>query len=195
MIVLLGLLFWAAEQTLIKNPREESADGLLNLYKPVFYFVVFLMGYFVFSHDEVQDKVRKAWLPLMICAVIAGIVLIVTTWGENNTSPQYLCSPMNCLYGWLMCLALIGLFNARYDCTNRFSQYMTRSSYGFYIVHYLVVAAFGYQMKVYTDLPPVAMYIILTVAVFALTPVIYEVLHRIPFIRWCVFGEKKPQKP
>ena len=194
-IVLLGLLFWAAEQTLIKNPREESADGLLNLYKPVFYFVVFLMGYFVFSHDQVQDKVRKAWLPLMICAVIAGIVLIVTTWGENNTSPQYLCSPMNCLYGWLMCLALMGLFNARYDCTNTFSEYMTRSSYGFYIVHYLVVAAFGYQMKVYTDLPPVAMYIILTVAVFALTPVIYEVLHRIPFIRWCVFGEKKPQKP
>jgi len=27
--------------------------------------------------------------------------------------------------------------------------------------------------------------------VFGLSPVIYEVLHRIPFIRWCVFGEKK----
>ena len=190
-IVLLGVLFWAAEQTMIKNPRPDSADGLANLYKPLFYFTVFLMGYFVFSHDEVQDKVKKAWIPLMACAVIAGIILIVTTWGQNNTSPEYLCSPMNCLYGWLMCLAMMGWFNARYDCTNAFSQYMTRSSYGLYIVHYLVIASFGYQMKVHTDLPPVAMYIILTIAVFVLSPAIYEILHRIPFIRWCVFGEKK----
>ncbi|MBR4793226.1 MAG: acyltransferase [Bacteroidaceae bacterium] len=190
-VLLLGVLFWAAEQTLIKNPRPDSADGLANLYKPLFYFTVFLMGYFVFSHDEVQEKVKKAWVPLMACAVIAGIILIVTTWGENNTSPEYLCSPMNCIFGWLMCLAMMGWFNACYDCTNAFSQYMTRSSYGLYIVHYLVVAAFGYQMKVHTQLPPVAMYIILTIAVFTLTPAIYEVLHRIPFIRWCVFGEKK----
>ena len=69
-ILLLGLLYWAAEHTLIMNPREDSADGLLNLYKPVFYFVVFLMGYFVFSHDEVQEKVKKAWIPLMVCAVM-----------------------------------------------------------------------------------------------------------------------------
>jgi hypothetical protein len=49
----------------------------------------------------------------------------------------------------------------------------------------------GYMMKMYTELPPVAMYVILTIAVFTLSPALYEVLHRIPFIRWCVFGEKK----
>ena len=162
-IILLGLLFWAAEQTLI---------------------------YFVFSHDEVQQKVRKAWIPMMACAVISGVILIITTWGQNNTSPEYLCSPLNCLYGWLMCLAMMGWFAARFDCTNPFSQYMTRSSYGLYIVHYLVIAALGYQMKVHTTLPPVAMYLILAVAVFSLSPLIYELLRRIPFIRWSVLGEK-----
>ena len=49
----------------------------------------------------------------------------------------------------------------------------------------------GKGMKMYTELPPVAMYVILTIAVFTLSPALYEVLHRIPFIRWCVFGEKK----
>ena len=34
-------------------------------------------------------------------------------------------------------------------------------------------------------------YVILGVAVFTLSPLLYEVLHRIPFIRWAVFGEKK----
>ena len=148
------------------------------------------MGYFVFSHDEVQQKVRKAWIPMMACAVISGVILIITIWGQNNTSPEYLCSPLNCLYGWLMCLAMMGWFAARFDCTNPFSQYMTRSSYGLYIVHYLVIAALGYQMKVHTTLPPVAMYLILAVAVFSLSPLIYELLRRIPFIRWSVLGEK-----
>ncbi len=190
-IILLGVLFWAGEQTLIKNPRPETADGLINLYKPLFYLVPFLLGYFVFSHDEVQEKVGKVWLPLVICAAAAGIALIVTTFGQDNTSPQYLGSPLNCLYGWLACLAMMGWFKTKFDTTNKFAGYMTRSSYGLYIVHYLVIASFGYMMKMYTQLSPVAMYLILGVAVFALSPLLYEVLHRIPFIRWCIFGEKR----
>ena len=190
-ILLLGLLFWLGEQTLIMNPRPESADGLYNLYKPLFYLIPFLMGYFIFSRDEVQEAVRKAWIPLMAGAVVSGIALIVTTWGENNTTPDYLSSPLNCLYGWLMCLAMMGWFNARFDGTNNFAGYMTRSSFGFYIVHYLVIASIGSMMFYHTQLPPVAMYLILTVAVFTLSPLLYEILRRIPFIRWCVFGIKK----
>ena len=190
-IILLGVLYWAAEQTLIRNPRPESADGLLNLYKPLFYLVPFLMGYFVFSHDEVQEKVKQAWIPLLACAVVAGVLLIGTTFGQDNTSPQYLCSPLNCLYGWLACLGLMGWFQARFDRTGPFAAYMTRSSFGLYIVHYLVVASIGYMLKMHTQLPPVAIYLILTLAVFTLSPLLYELLRRVPFVRWCVFGIKK----
>ena len=189
-IVIGALLFWAGEQTMIQEPRPESLDGLLNLYKPLFYLVPFLMGYFVFSHDKVQAQMAKIWKLLMACAVISGVVLIVTTFGENNTSPQYLGSPLNCLYGWLMCLAMMGWFKACFDGTDAFATYMTRSSFGIYVVHYLVIAGLGYTMKVYTQLPPWAMYMILTLAVFALSPLIYEIIHRIPVIRWCVLGEK-----
>ena len=189
-IIMLGVLFWLGEQTLVRNPRPDSADGLLNLYKPVFYLIPFLLGYFVFSHDAVQEKVKNAWIPLLGCAAVAGIALIVTTFGQDNTSAQYMGSPLNCLYGWLACLAMMGWFNAKFDRTGPFAAYMTRSSFGLYIVHYLVVASLGYMMKMYTQLPPWAMYIILGVAVFTLSPLLYEILHRIPFVRWCVFGEK-----
>ena len=190
-IILLGVLFWVGEQTLIKNPRPESLDGLLNLYKPLFYLVPFLLGYFVFSHDEVQEKLEKAWIPLLACAVVAGAVLIITTFGQDNTSPQYLGSPLNCLYGWLMCLAMMGWFKARFNRTGAFAGYMTRSSYGIYIVHYLVIASLGYMMKYYTSLAPWMMYVILFLAVMVLSPVIYEIIRRIPFVRWCVLGIKK----
>ncbi|MBR5661919.1 MAG: acyltransferase [Bacteroidales bacterium] len=191
-IILLGILFWLGMQTLIRNPRPET--GLLNLYKPLFYLVVFLMGYYVFAHDKVQSRLAGAWIPLLSCAAISGIVLIITTFGQDNTTPQYLCTPLNCLYGWLMCLALMGWFKARFDRTGPVSAYMTRSSYGLYVTHYLFIASLGYMMKVYTDLPPVVMYLILAASVFLLTPVLYEILRRIPVFRWCVYGEKKVDK-
>lgn len=188
-IILLGILFWAGEHTLIRNPRPESLDGLLNLYKPIFYLIPFLLGYFVFSHDEVQERLSKVWAPLLVCAAISGIVLIATTFGQDNTSPEYLGSPLNCLYGWLMCLAMMALFKARFDYTGKFADYMTKSSFGIYIVHYLVIAAVGYNLKVHTNLPPAAMYAILTVAVFTLSPLLYETIRRIPVVKWCVLGE------
>jgi surface polysaccharide O-acyltransferase-like enzyme len=193
-ILLLGVLFWLGEKTLVQHPRPQSADGLWNLYKPVFYMIPFLMGYFVFSHEAVQEKVKKDWIPLLACAVVSGAILIVTTFGQDNTSPQYLGSPFNCVYGWFACLAMMGWFQAKFDRTGPFAGYMTRSSFGFYVVHYLVVASLGYMMKMHTQLPPWSMYVILAVAVFTLSPLLYEVLHRIPFIRWCVFGEKGGKK-
>ena len=190
-IILLGVLFWASEQTLIKNPRLESLDGLWNLYKPIFYLATFLLGYFVFSHDEVQEKIGKAWIPLMAGAVVSGTVLIVTTFGQDNTSAIYMSSPLNCLYGWLMCLAKMGWFKARFDCTGAFAGYMTRNSFGLYILHYLVVASFGYMMKIYTTWEPWVMYVILTVLVMTVPFALNEFIKRIPFIRWCVLGMKK----
>lgn len=190
-IVLMGVMFWLGHKTLVMNPDPASAEGLWNLYKPLFYAIPFLMGYFIFSHDSVQHIVQRVWRPLMACAVVAGVTLVVTTFGENNTSPQYLCTPLNNLYGYLMCLAMMGWFGCRFNGTGRVAEYMTRSSYGIYIVHYLIVNSLGYALRVATTLQPLWVYVILTVAVFALSPLLYELLRRTPFLRWCVLGEKR----
>ena len=56
-------------------------------------------------------------------------------------------------------------------------------------MHYLVIASLGYMMKMYTQLPAWSMYVILTLAVFTLSPLLYELLKRIPFVKWAVLGE------
>lgn len=190
-LILIGVLYWLGHQTLIENPDPQSAQGLINLYKPLFYLIPFLMGYFIFPHDNVQDLVAKAWAPLMACAAVAGTVLIVKTFGDDNTLPQYLQTPMNNIYSWLMCLTMIGWFKARFNSTNKFATYMTGASYGIYIIHYLVIASLGYTLKYSTQLSPICIYLLLIVAVFTLSPLLYEILRRIPFLRWCIFGEKK----
>ena len=190
-VILLGIFFWLGEKTMISDPRPQSADGLWNLYKPLFYLVPLLLGYFVFSHDAVQEKLSKVWIPLMVCAVVSGEILVGTTFGQDNTSPQYMGSPLNCLYGWLMCLAMMGWFKAKFDRTGTFATYMCRSSYGIYIVHYLVIASIGYMLKIHTQLHPATIYLLLGIAVFSLSPLLYEIIRRIPVIRWCVLGEKR----
>ena len=190
-VILMGVMFWLGHKTLVMNPDPASAEGLWNLYKPIFYAIPFLMGYFIFSHDKIMELVQKAWKPAMISAVASGTILIITTFGQNNTLPQYLCTPLNNIYGWLMCLAMMGWFKCRFDGTGHIATYMTRSSYGIYIVHYLIVNSLGYTLKVCTAMPPICMYLILTVAVFTLSPLLYEVLRRIPFLRWCVLGERR----
>ena len=194
-IILLGVLVWAGSQSLIMNPRAESLDGLYNLYKPLAYFIPFLLGYFVFSHDAVQEKVERMRLPMLLGAVAACVALVWTTWGTCNTDPQYLAGWLNCLYAWLMILAMMGCFKAWFDRTDRFCGYMARSSFGIYIVHYLIVAAPGYMLKLYTPLAPWAMYAILLAAVLLLSPALYELLRRIPFVRWCVLGINHKRQP
>ena len=48
----------------------------------------------------------------------------------------------------------------------------------------------GYQLRAYTALPPWAMYVLLFLAMFTLTPALYLLISRIPILRYCVLGMK-----
>ena len=189
-IIMMGVLVWFGSQFMIRNPRLESLDGLYNLYKPVAYLIPFLMGYFVFSNDSVLERVKQMCIPMTVCAAAAGIALCITGWGQNNTSPQFLSGWLNCLYAWLMILAVMGIFMKWFDGTGRFCAYMNRTSYGLYVLHYSILVSFGYMLKTYTAMAPWLIYVVLAVVVFTLTPLLYELTRRIPFIRWAVLGEK-----
>jgi peptidoglycan/LPS O-acetylase OafA/YrhL len=161
----------------IREPRPETADGLWNLYRPVTYFVAFLLGYYLFSRESIQEMLAKGRVGYLVFAVISGVYFTV------------IMSDWPCvLYAWFAILAMLSCFKAWADKTSPFAKYMAKSSFGIYVVHYLVIASLGYMMKMYTTLPPWAMYLILTIAVFTLSPLIYEIIRRIPFLRWCVLG-------
>ena len=190
-IILMGVLIWFGSQFVIMDPRPESLDGMYNLYRPVAYFVPFLMGYFVFCNDSVLERVKAMCVPMTVCAVAACVALCITGWGRDYTGPQYLSGWLNCLYAWLMILAVMGIFMRWFDGTNRFCAYMNRSSYGFYVLHYSILVSFGYMFKSYTQMPAWLIYIALAASVFTLTPLLHEILRRIPLLRWAILGEKR----
>lgn len=182
------LLLWALAQTQVDNAGAFS--GLLNLYRPVYYFVVFLVGYYVFALERIHAYLARYSTALCIAAMATGIVFCVKFYGADYTAPAVLQSVWCSLYCWAAVLALIGLFKHRYDCTTPFSQYMTRSSFGLYIVHMTVCTSACLWLKS-TALPVWSIYCLALIATFAGSVLLWEVLRRIPLIRWCVFGIRR----
>ena len=179
-------LLWGLAQTQVDNAG--TFNGLLNLYRPVYYFVVFLVGYYVFSSERVHDFLAQRCAMLGIVAMIfTGLCFCVEFYGEDYTSPTALQSMICSLYCASAILAILAVFKRWCNRTSRFASYMTRSSYGLYIVHMTVCTASCLWLKS-TALPVWSIYILALVATFAGSVVFWEVLRRIPFVRWCVFG-------
>ena len=202
-VVVVGFfLVWAGAQCSITLPEITEdmdaktvainvAGNIWNIYRPFAYFVPYLLGYFVFSHDAVQAVVTRMRIPMLVLALASGAYFTVTMYGQDDADPGVLRSWFCNLFAWFAILAMLGCFRAWADKTNRFTNYMTKSSYGIYVLHYLVVASLGYMMKFYTSWEPRVIYIIYTIAVMTIPFILNEIIKRIPFIRWCVLGMKK----
>ncbi|HEX3026999.1 MAG TPA: acyltransferase [Clostridia bacterium] len=181
-ILLLFLPIWGASQ-ILNMP-------VVTTYRFGIYFMAFLLGYFVFSHDQTQDKVRKIHLPMLILAVVLGIAYTTYYFGRNYADTACLQSIFTNLYLWVAILAILGCGKAWFDKTSKFAAYMTKSSFGIYIVHYLVVLAACCYLKFDTNLPVFAIYLMAIFSVLILSPVLYELLRRIPILRYLVLGIK-----
>ena len=72
---------------------------------------------------------------------------------------------------------------------NPFSKWMIRKSWGLYVFHYLFIAITGWYLHVYApDMPPVFVYLLVAIAGFAGDFLLYEIISRIPVLKWCILG-------
>ena len=182
-------LLWPLAQTQIDEVG--TFNGLFNLYRPIYYFVVFLVGYYIFSAERVHrllsDRVLTNGIGVML---LTGFYFLRRFYGEDYTSPVALQSLECSLYCGSTIFAVMGLFKRWFDYSTPFAQYMTRSSFGLYIVHMSVCTGSCLLLKS-TALPLWLIYTLALIATFAGSVVLWEVLRRIPFVRWCLFGVKR----
>lgn len=208
-LLLFGGLLYLGDQTVMDGSGTmQDPASLVNVYRPVYYGVAYLFGYYLFVHKGIQEWLsRYCWLTIPM-AVVCGIWLTVSTFGQDAYSPQYLRSVGNNLYAWLAILAMFGGFKRWLDrpvvwTLPRLGEHKdsaegmrairispARISYGLYILQFVVYMSVGYVLRVYSGLPVWAMYALLMIAMFTLTPILYAVIRRIPVVRYCVLGEK-----
>lgn len=168
---------------------------VITVYRFGIYGFSFFVGYFVFSHDEVVERLSRWWYLLDVAAIVLGIFYTARYFGENYAVAPVLNNLPACAYCWIAILAILATMKKYGDKTNPFMQWMAGKSWGLYIFHYLPLAMAAYYLMQYAPkLPPVCIYLLTGVSAFLGAFVLNEVLSRIPVIRWCVLGIKKEKK-
>lgn len=161
---------------------------VLTMYRFGIYLTAFLIGYYVFSHDKVQNDIEKICIPMLCLAVIIAIVFARCYYRSSFTSPECLQSLLTNLYLWVAVLAILGCFKKYFDRGNAFTRYMTKSSFGLYILHYPILMIVCYVLCYHLELPAICNYVIAFVVEIVMTFAAYEVVRRIPLVRYLVLG-------
>lgn len=187
LIVLFLFPIWGAAQ-IMNTP-------IVSVYRFAFYFVFFMLGYYVFSSEEVMDKLKKQ----AVLIIIIGVVLCVTFAVLNfviRGGANYADKPVNrellyaaCAYfGSLAMLAGMARFG---DVGNAFTKWMSSHSFGLYVFHYLGISTVALIFAKNALLPAPLCYLLSLLAGFVFGYGLYAIISRIPFFRWAVLGISK----
>lgn len=179
-LIAFSLVIWGAAQV-FNTP-------MIVVYRFGIYGVGFLLGYFIFSHDKLLEKLEKWWGILSLAALSLGVAFAFLYWGapyaEHEVLDTFLCN----LYAWIAVLAILSVMKKWGNFENRFTSFMNQKSWGLYLFHYLTLAACAWYLHEFTALPPLVMYICVGAAAFVGAYILYEIISRIPVLRWCVCG-------
>ncbi len=155
------------------------------------YAMTFFLGYFVFAHEEIIEKISRFRIPFIVLSVILAGVYLYVHFGDNYAEKPVFNSIPAIAYAWSACLAILGSAYKWYNKRTKLSAFMTKRSYGLYVFHYLPLSASAYLLTKYTALTALPVYLTVLVCGFAGGFLLNEIISRIPFLRWAVLGIKK----
>ena len=185
-IALLALPVWAAAQ-ILNTP-------VVVVYRFGFYGIVFLLGYFVFSHDETIEALKRYFVLLLLAAAALGIAFCARYFGQNYADAPVNRTPLFVGYAWFGSLAILGGAAKYADFETTFTRWMGARSFGLYVFHYLGVSAVALFLAKPGLVPPALAYLLSLIAGFAVGYLLNALISRLPFFRWAVLGIKKEKK-
>lgn len=150
------------------------------------YFALFMLGFLVFSLDEVLDRLEKyRWILAGSAAILLTVLLVVFRMGYAS---GLLFDIFYMFLMWICILAILGMGKHFLNFNNKFTVYFSKAAFPIYIFHQSWLVAVGYFALKITDI--VALQILMTVTVsFGLTILTYEIARKIPITRF-MFGIK-----
>ena len=162
---------------------------MIVVYRFGIYGAGFFLGYFFLSHDEVMEKLEKWWLPLAVISVVLAVLFVIFYWGKPYAEHSVLDTPLCSIYAWMATLAVLAVMKKWGNFDNSFAGWMAKKSWGLYLFHYLFIAVSAYYLtRGNIDLPVFVIYLCVTAAGFLGAYLLYEILSRIPVIRWLTCG-------
>lgn len=187
-----GVIASIALTLLIFGSAQILNTPIIVVYRFGIYGTGFLIGYFIYSHDEVMDRLEKSWIILSVLAVSACILFVIMYWGQSYPDHEVLDTFVCNVYAWLGTLGILAFMKKWGNFENGFTIWMKKQSYGLYVFHYLTIAMSAWYLKLYfPDLMPVVVYVLVAFSGFVGAFILNYIISNIPFIRWCVLGIKR----
>ena len=162
---------------------------IIEVYRNGIYIFAFLLGYCVFSHDRVQEMLAKYAPALLGFSVLLAVLYTVRFWGENYAAMNNLKAFLTNAYAWNAMLAVLGAGKRWMDKETGFTRYMAPRSFGFYVLHYPILALGAWAMDKLLHLPVWSMYLLLPVLLVIILPPLVAIIKRIPVLKTLVLGE------
>ena len=170
---------------------QSGNTPVIVVYRFGLYSTLYCLGYFIFSHQEVMEVVKKNFWLFLALALSLGAGFCFYSFGKNYADEPVYRSVLFTSYSWLGCLAILGGFGRYLDFETSFTRWMSRHSFGLYVFHYLGVSAVALFVAKSEMLAPLSIYLLSTLAGFAAGYLLPMIITRLPFISWAVLGIKK----
>ena len=168
--------------------------SVVTVYRFGIYAFAFFLGYFVFAHETIIDRLGKIDIALGIAALMSGALYLYLHYGDEYAIMPTVNSVSAVVYAWLASLAILALMKRRYNRESAFTSFMTKRSFGLYVFHYFPLTFAAWMLELYAKVSAVPTYVIAALSAFFGAFVLYETVVRIPFVRWCLLGIKKSAK-
>lgn len=181
-LVLMVIPVWGAAQ-ILNTP-------VISVYRFGLYGLVFFLGYYVFSHDEVIEVLKKMFVPLLVTALVLCVAFCVSYFGDNFADKPVNRTILFAAFCWFACLAILGGMAKYGDFDNEFSRWMNKRSFGLYVFHYLGISSVALFVAKPSLLPVPVVYLLSLAAGFVVGYGLNAIISRIPFFRWAVLGIK-----
>lgn len=160
-------------------------------YRNMLYLFMFLMGYYIFSHDSVIEALKKSSPVLLVAAIVLGVIQTYRSWGIFYQSAVNDWVVM--LYTWIMILAVLGCFTRFFHKQNRFTVHMSSLSFGIYLFHYVPLIHIAYFLSTKCTLPYALNYILTFSGTLVSAVLLTVIVKKIPMVNF-LFGLKGAQK-
>ena len=180
-LCLMVVVLWGSAQ-ILNTP-------VIEVYRNGIYIFAFLLGYCVFSHNHIQEMLAKYAPALLGFSASLAVAYTVRFWGENYASLDNLKEFLTNAYAWNATLAVLGAGKRWMDKETGFTRYMAPRSFGFYVLHYPVLALGAWAMDKLLHLPVWSMYLLLPVLLAIILPPLVAVIKRIPVLKTLILGE------
>ncbi len=177
-------------ETILRPRFPETLDLVTDWANVALYLILTLYGFMFALNQRMLDNIER----FRIFSLVSGIALFASAYilkGDiHSSSTTFMIPAYNALMKFTWILTALGYAKKYLNHDNRPHSYLVNASFPVYIFHYLPITVIAYFIA-RSDMDIWLKYGILVVSAYPLTFAMYEILKKIPYVRFAFAIKQK----